>query len=90
MLARAEAAERADTMAGREVRRDRYTVSDCMTRIARRLRRGSFTFSELFEDHLIRSEFITMFMALLEMARLNRVHIIQDAPYADIMITNAQ
>ena len=47
VLARAEAAERADAMAGREIRRDQFTVSGCMTRIARRLRSGRFAFSEL-------------------------------------------
>ena len=87
VLARAEAAERADAMAGREIRRDQFTVSGCMTRIARRLRSGRFAFSELFDAGMNRAEVITMFMALLEMAKLNRLHIEQEAAYEEIFLS---
>ena len=87
VLARAEAAERADAMAGREIRRDQFTVSGCMTRIARRLRSGRFAFSELFDAEMNRAEVITMFMALLEMAKLNRLHIEQEAAYEEIFLS---
>ena len=87
VLARAEAAERADAMAGRELRRDQFTVSGCMTRIARRLRSGRFAFSELFDEEMNRAEVITMFMALLEMAKLNRLHIEQEAAYEEIFLS---
>ena len=87
VLARAEAAERADAMAGREIRRDQFTVSGCMTRIARRLRSGRFAFSELFDEEMNRAEVITMFMALLEMAKLNRLHIEQEAAYEEIFLS---
>ena len=87
VLARAEAAERADAMAGREIRRDQFTVSGCMTRIARRLRGGRFAFSELFDAEMNRAEVITMFMALLEMAKLNRLHIEQEAAYEEIFLS---
>ena len=40
VLARAEAAERADAMARQEIRRDQFTVSGCMTRIAQASRRA--------------------------------------------------
>ena len=86
VLARAEAAERADALAGREIKRDQFTVSGCMTRIARRLRSGPVLFSDLFEGTLYRAEVITMFMALLEMAKLNRLHITQESPYAPIRV----
>ena len=38
VLERAEASERAENMAGREIRRDQFTVSGCMSRIARKLK----------------------------------------------------
>ena len=58
-----------------------------MTRIQRRLRQGSFTFSELFDDKMTRSELITMFMALLELIKLNRVKAEQKAAYEDITLS---
>lgn len=87
VLARAEASERAERMAGREIKRDRFTVSDCMSRIARRLKKGSFGFSELFDDNMTRAEVITMFMALLEMVKLNRIHVEQETPYTEIRLS---
>lgn len=87
VLERAEASERADAMAGREIRRDQFTVSGCMSRIARKLRGGRFAFSELFDDRMSRAEVITMFMALLEMAKLNRLHVEQEAAYEEIYLS---
>ena len=76
-----------DAMAGREIRRDQFTVSGCMSRIARKLRGGRFAFSELFDDRMSRAEVITMFMALLEMAKLNRLHVEQEAAYEEIYLS---
>jgi segregation and condensation protein A len=87
VLARAEANERAENMAGREIKRDQFTVSGCMTRIARKLRGGRFAFSELFDEQMSKAEVITMFMALLEMAKLSRVHIEQNAAYDEIWLS---
>lgn len=89
VLARAEASEQAETMANREIRRDQFTVSGCMSRIARKLRGGRFAFSELFDERMSRAELITMFSALLEMAKLGRVHIEQEAAYEEIYLTSA-
>ena len=87
-LERADARERSDAMAGREIRRDRFTVSGCMARIGRRLRAGRFRFLELFDEDMTRSEMITMFLALLEMARLERVHIEQERAYGEIWLSS--
>ncbi len=43
VLARAEASEQAETMANREILRDQFTVSGCMSRIARKLRGGDLS-----------------------------------------------
>ena len=87
VLARAEASEQAENMANREILRDQFTVSGCMSRIARKLRGGRFAFSELFDERMSRAELITMFSALLEMAKLGRVHIEQQAAYEEIYLS---
>ena len=85
VLERAMESERADAMANREIKRDRFTVSGCMSRIARKLKNGRFGFTELFDESMTRAEVITMFMALLEMVKLNRLHVEQQAAYEAIL-----
>ena len=86
VLAKAEAKEQGDQMASREIRRDSFTVAGCMAVIARRLRRGSLRFMELFDENLTREELITMFLAVLEMTRLNRLHVEQVGAYGEIFL----
>ena len=86
VLERAEAAEQSESMAQREIRRDSFTVAGCMVRISRRLKGGSCRFSEFFAEDYSREEVITMFLAILEMARLNRLHIEQEDPYDEISL----
>ena len=87
VLARADAAEQNENMASREIRRDSFTVAGCMAFISRRLRGGSFRFVELFEENYTREEVITMFLAVLEMARLSRVHVEQSGAYGEIYLS---
>ena len=87
VLERAEKADAADLLANREIRRDTFTVSGCMARISRRVRRGGCTFTELFEADYTRQEIVTMFMALLELIKLNRLHVHQEAAYDDIFLS---
>ena len=86
VLARADAREQSETMASREIRRDSFTVAGCMAVINRRLRRGSLRFMELFDESLSREEVITMFLAVLELARLNRVRVEQAGAYDEIYL----
>lgn len=87
VLERAEANARSEQMASREIHRDHFTVAGCMARIARRLRGGSFRFAELFEEDYSREEVITMFLAVLELAKLNRLRIAQDTAYDEIYLS---
>ena len=87
VLERAEAAERSENMAQREIRRDSFTVAGCMVRISRRLKSGSCRFSEFFAEDYSREEVITMFLAILELARLSRLHIEQADPYEEIRLS---
>ena len=87
VLARAERNEADDRMASREIRRDSFTVAGCMARISRMVRRGGCKFSELFGEDYSRQEVVTMFMALLELIKLNRLHVRQDSAYDEITLT---
>jgi chromatin segregation and condensation protein Rec8/ScpA/Scc1 (kleisin family) len=58
-----------------------------MAFISKRLRGGSFRFVELFEENYSREEVITMFLAVLEMARLSRVHVEQSGAYGEIYLS---
>ena len=89
VLDRAAKADAADSMASREIRRDSFTVAGCMARISRMVRRGSCRFSELFGEDYTRQEVVTMFMALLELIKLNRLRVSQEAAYDEITLTAA-
>lgn len=87
VLERAERAEADDRMASREIRRDSFTVAGCMARISRSLRRGKCRFSELFGEDFTKQEVVTMFLALLELIKLNRLHVQQDSAYDEITLS---
>jgi len=87
VLERAEAMEASDRLASREIRRDSFTVSGCMARIQRKLNRGAFRFSELFDGRMARPELIAMFMALLELVKLGRVSVEQRGAYEEIFLS---
>ena len=89
VLERAERADAADRMASREIRRDTFTVSGCMARIGRMVRKGGCRFSQLFGEDFTRQEVVTMFLALLEMIKLNRLHVRQKSAYEDIFLEGA-
>ena len=86
VLERAERADAADRMASREIRRDTFTVSGCMARISRMVRKGGCRFSQLFGEDFTRQEVVTMFLALLELIKLNRLRVDQNAAYEDIRL----
>ena len=87
VLERAARVEAADLLANREIRRDTHTVANCMARISRRIRRGRCSFAELFDAEFTRQEIVTMFMALLELIKLNRVHVTQENAYDEIYLS---
>ena len=87
VLERAEANERSENMASREIRRDSFTVAGCMALISRRLRGGSFRFVELFEEDYTKEEVVTMFLAVLELTRLSRLKVEQSSAYGEIFLS---
>ena len=74
----------------RHIRRDTYTVGQCMARIGRMVRKGRCAFTALFEDAADRDEVITMFMAMLEMVKHSRQHISQESTYGEIYLERAE
>ena len=87
VLERAAKNDAADQMASREIRRDAHTIASCMARISRRLRKGRCSFSELFDEEFTRQEIVTMFLALLELIKLNRLHVQQENAYDEIYLS---
>ena len=70
----------------REIRRDSFTIEACMNHILKRLRRGSMTFENLFSEAPSREEVVTLFLALLEILRLNKAHVEQGGIFGDITL----
>jgi len=82
--------EQFEKFSKREVRREVYTVGQCMARIQKRLKNGPVMFFALFEDVPVKEEVITVFLALLELLKLSKVRAVQKSEYEDIQILAAQ
>ena len=70
----------------RDIRRDSFTIQACMNHIFRRLRKGPFSFVDLFSEAPSREEVVTLFLALLEVLRLGKAHIRQDGVFDEITL----
>ncbi len=76
----------ADRLVVGEIHDEVVTVADQMEWLLRRLARdGRFVFSELFNPGDSRRRLIATFLATLELARLGRLRLRQDAAFADIV-----
>lgn len=89
VIRRAEAHEDAQRKISHEIRRDVYTMQNCMNRIQKRLSKGNARFSELFEEVPGKVELVSVFLALLELLRLGLVRVKQAAIYGEIDLTSA-
>ena len=78
--------EKFDAFSRREVRREAYTVAQCMTLILEKTRKGPVSFFDLFLGDFDREEVISVFLALLELLKNGRVTARQDEGYGDITI----
>ena len=70
----------------REIRRDSFTIEACMNHIIIRLRKGPMPFEKLFSDAPSREEVVTLFLALLEILRLNRAYVEQSSTFGEITL----
>ncbi|MBR3504104.1 MAG: segregation/condensation protein A [Clostridia bacterium] len=71
----------------REIRRDSYTIQECMARIQSRLRKGNVAFEDLFEDEPCRAEIVGLFLGVLELLKLNRVRVRQRGVFGEIILS---
>ena len=86
VLARvAEQPERGQAV--RELQRDTLTVQACMFTISARMRAGPCRVESLFSEQPTRDEVVTLFMAVLELLRLGRLHIEQDGIFGQIVLS---
>jgi len=70
----------------RAIKRDSYTVEGCIEAIESRLVLGETRFEELFSDAPDREEVVTLFMALLEILKLGKAHVVQSANFDTILL----
>ncbi len=78
--------EQFDTFSRREVRRESYTVAECMALILKRVNKGSVSFFSLFDAAFDREAVISVFLGLLELLKLGKVTASQEEGYGDIII----
>ncbi len=71
----------------RDIHRDEHSVRDCMLTLMQGIRKhGRLRFEDVFSDAPTREEVVTLFLALLELMRLGRVHAEQDRICGDIVL----
>ena len=70
----------------RDIRRDSHTVEGCMEAIESRLVMGNAGFDELFSAAPDREEVVTLFIALLELLKLGKAHVVQNATFDRILL----
>lgn len=70
----------------RDIRRDNFTVEGCMEVIESRLSVGKIGFSQLFSQKPGREEVVTLFIALLELLKLGKAHVMQAASLGEMTL----
>lgn len=71
----------------KKIARDRWTVADKMNFLTNVLKdNAEINFFSLFDDSYSRSEVITVFMAILELLKFQKIEVVQAERYADILI----
>lgn len=71
----------------KKISRDRWTVADKMNFLTNILKDSpEINFFSLFDETYSRSEIITVFMAILELLKFQKIEVIQSERYSDILI----
>lgn len=70
----------------REIKRDMFTVDECIETIEGRLRFGEARFEDLFSEQPTREEAVTLFMALLEVLKNGTAHVHQDEIFGTLTL----
>lgn len=83
---RRKAEEDSETLASRAIRKDVFSVEECITYISAKLKKGPVPFDELFTASPTKEEVVTLFLALLELLRLSRAYVEQQGIFDPILI----
>lgn len=71
----------------RDIHRDQHTVQECMLNLLTRIRtQKRIRFDEAFSEAPTREEVTTYFLAVLELLKLGRMHVMQDGVYGEILL----
>jgi segregation and condensation protein A len=70
----------------RDIRRDHYTVEQCMVSIRDHLKKGPVPFDDLFGDTPSRQEAVTLFIALLELLKRGKAYVTQSRTFDRIIL----
>jgi segregation and condensation protein A len=90
LLALREVLQRADLYTQHRVSREPLSVRERMTRILSRLQRdGATTLTQLLDPREGRAGVVVCMLALLELVKLAVIELVQDAPFAEIMLDAA-
>ena len=77
--------------AARNIHRDVHTVQECMLDLMHALRKKRrIRFEDSFSEAPTREEVVTMFLAVLELLRLGRMHAKQDETYGSILLISGK
>ena len=71
----------------KKIEKDRFTVAEKIISIKNLIRENKhLKFSELFEEDQTKSELINIFLAVLELLKLQIIKAVQTSPFAEIEI----
>jgi len=86
LLARTQALDEPQ-YAHQEIARDTYTITECALKVVRALQANKkIRFTDLFAPKAAVSEWITMFLAVLELVRRESIYVAQSAAFGEIDI----
>ncbi|MCL2586914.1 MAG: segregation/condensation protein A [Firmicutes bacterium] len=75
----------------RMIRLDRFSVSDKMAEVRRRLEvESGFSVFSLLDEESTKSEVINVFLALLELLKMNEIRVVQESKFGEIVIEKGQ
>jgi segregation and condensation protein A len=70
----------------RDIRRDHYTVEDCIRSIREHLKKGPVSFDRLFGANPSRQEAVTLFIAMLELLKRGKAYVTQSGTFDRIIL----
>lgn len=77
--------------AARNIHRDQHTIQECMLDLIRIIHtKGRMKFEEAFSAVPTKEEVVTYFLAVLELLKMGRIHVVQDGVYGGIEVRSGR